>query len=216
VTDLPAAYTLGIDTSLTATGVARLGGRVDAFTLGRDGLSKLPLHERIPAIDSLAVEIVGQGTGWWVGLGSPPVPEQGASIPELALIESPDMSQSFGALVERTYLTTRVTSLLMELGIPVGWVPSAVLKGYCVGKGGGKIDGVPAKKAVKLRATELWPECGIKDDNQADATVLAAMGRDLLSYERRVPDAQAREWLYRPTIEWPPTVLHWVRAGGAA
>lgn len=200
-------YTLGIDTSLTASGIARLGGRVGALTVGRAGLSKLPLHERVPALDSLAVEIVGRGTGLWVGYGvGRAVPERDSRPPLLALIEAPDMSQSFGALVERTYLTTRVTSLLMEADVPVAWVPSAVLKGYCIGKGGGKVDGVPAKQAVKIRATELWPENAIKDDNQADATVLAAMALDMLGHDRRVPDAQAQEWLFRSTIEWPPSV----------
>lgn len=208
-------YVLGIDTSLTATGVARLGSRVGAFTVGRAGITKLPLFDRIPAVDSLAVEVVGQGTGGWVGYsGSAPAQVQDTPRPTLALVEAPDLSQSFGALAERTYLTLRVTSILIELGVPVGWVPSAILKGYCIGKGGGKPDGVPAKKAVKLRATELWPECGITDDNQADATVLAAMAQDILGHDRRVPDAQAREWLFRPAIQWPPSVLRW--DGGVA
>jgi hypothetical protein len=203
----PEPYTLGIDTSLTASGVAWLGGRVGAQTIGRAGLSKLPLHERIPALDSLAVELVGVGAGLWVGYGVGSAARQpGSRPPVLALVEAPDTSQSFGALVERTYLTVRTTSLLMEVGVPVGWVPSGVLKGYCIGKGGGKIDGVPAKKAVKIRATELWPENAIKDDNQADATVLAAMALDILGRESRVPSAQVQEWLFRAGIEWPPGV----------
>lgn len=185
---------LGIDTSLTGTGIAWLGARVGAATLGQGGITKLPLHLRVPAVCSLALEVTSHGLHRY---GEGP-------RPQLALIEAPDTSNAYGGLVERIYLTCRVTEILMSVGVPVGWVPSAVLKGYCIGKGGGKVDGVPAKKAVKLKVMELWPENAIANDNEADATVLAAMAQDIWTGVRRVPDQQAADWLRRPSIEWPP------------
>lgn len=199
-------YTLGIDTSLTASGVARLGSRTGAVTRGEDGITKLPLARRVRAVDGLAATLVEAGTHRWPGGPLAPRRASRPPLPALALLEAPDTSGSYGGLVERVYLVVRVTELLDAMGVPVGWVPSPILKGYCIGKGGGKVDGVPAKKAVRSRATELWPENDIKDDNQADATVLAAMALDILGHERRVPDAQALDWLSRPAIEWPPTV----------
>lgn len=199
-------YVVGIDTSLTASGVAHLGSRVGAITEGRKGITKLPLAARMLAIDVLAATLVERATDRWPGGAPAPRWASRLPLPLLALLEAPDTSGSYGGLVERVYLVCQVTKLLTEMEVPVGWVPSPILKGYCIGKGGGKIDGVPAKKAVKIRATELWPENDIKDDNQADATVLAAMALDMLGHERRVPDEVANNWLFRSAIEWPPMI----------
>lgn len=199
-------YTVGIDTSLTASGVACLGSRVGAVTIGRSGITRLPLAARMRAVDELAASLVERATGRWPGGAPAPRWASRPPLPLLALLEAPDTSGSYGGLVERVYLVCRTTELLDAMGVPVGWVPSPILKGYCIGKGGGKIDGVPAKKAVKTKTAELWPENEIKDDNQADATVLAAMALDMLGHERRVPDEQADNWLFRSAIEWPTSI----------
>lgn len=204
-------YVVGIDTSLTASGVAHLGSRVGAITEGRAGITKLPLADRMAAIEALAATLVERATDRWPGGAPAPRWASRPPLPLLALLEAPDTSGSYGGLVERVYLVCHTTELLSAMGVPVGWVPSAVLKGYGTGKGGGKIDGVPLKKVVKLTAQRLWPENNIKDDNQADATVLAAMALDMLGHERRVPDQQAKDWLFRSGIEWPPSIT-----GGAA
>ena len=202
-------YAGGIDTSLAASGVARLGRCAGAVTIGRKGITKLPLHERIPAVEELAHQLVYAVCDQ----SSPSAPGEWLPVrsrPALVLLEAPDTSQGYGGLVERVYLTCRTTEILMALGVPVGWVPSPVLKGYVLGQGGGKVDGVPAKKAVRQWATELWPENTIADDNQADATVLAAMALDVLGHDRRVLDQHAQNWLFRGSIEWPPMVTEGV------
>jgi hypothetical protein len=124
----PGLYVAGIDTSLTASGVAHLGARTGAVTLGRTGLTKLKLDRRIPEVAALALEIVDIATRR----------RTGGLLPWLVLVEAPDTSGSYGGLVERTYLTCRVTELMD--GVPVGWVPSAVF-GLLHRQGGGKIDG---------------------------------------------------------------------------
>ena len=105
----PDLYVVGIDTSLTASGVAHLGARVGAVTTGQSGITTLKIDQRIPAVYALAIDIAARAALRW---------DTGQPLPRLALIESPDTSRSHGGLVERVYLSCRVTESLMAYAKP--------------------------------------------------------------------------------------------------
>lgn len=199
-------YVAGVDTSLTSTGVVLMGGRTLATTIGQEGTTLLPLERRTLAIAEQAAQIFDAVTAQRLPSGRPVQPR---SHPALVLIEAPDVSNSYGGLVERVSLTYELTRALVDFGVPVGWVPSAVLKGYATGSGGSR-DG---KTRVRAAALGLWPELGIdkakpkkSQFDLADAAVLAAMALDVLGLGRRVPSPQADEWLCRATIQYPDFV----------
>lgn len=193
-------YVAGGDLSLTSCGVTLLGGVTPrALTMGQAGITRMPLRQRVRQVEELALGVV-----LLMVLDAPP---QG---PALVLLEAPDVSRSYGGLVERVSLAYEVTKLLCARDIPVGWVPSPVLKGYATGKGGGK----DAKLKVRDEAIRLFPELEIEkakpkaaQTDLADSAFLAAMAADVLMIERRVPDEQAESWLWRDSIEYPPSVV---------
>lgn len=184
------AFFAGVDPSLTSCGVTLLGSVNHSAVLGQSGVTKLRLDERVGAVTDLAYRVMS--TICWHG-----------QHPELVLIEGPDVSRPFGGLVERVELIYELTRRLLDRGIPVGWVPSPIIKGYATGKGGGK----NAKKAVLDAAQTTWPDLKIKKTDQADSAFLAAMAADVMGAYRWVPDEQAAAWLYRDSIEYPPSVV---------
>lgn len=197
----------GIDPSLTSSGATVLGGQQRSATLGVERLTLLPLAERTFAVAELAALVVD-----WVTAVRDPDDRSRVLYrvyPALVLVEAPDVSNSFGGLVERVNLIHEITKGFLGFGVPVGHVPSAVLKGYATGKGGGK----DAKTAVRNAAIETFPELGIdqtrpktKQYDQADSAWLAAMAADVLGLDRRVPDTRSDDWLRRPSIQYPPSV----------
>lgn len=190
----PTTLVGGADTSLASCGITTFGpgGWARSTVFGQSGITKLSLLQRMAAVErqaERAYELLSPGE-----LGMPPA---------LVLIEAPDTSRGYGGLVERIALTYELTRGLQRCGVPVGWVPSPVLKGYATGKGGGK----DAKKAVLAAAQQTWPHLGIRKTDQADSAFLAAMAADAMGLGRVVPDQQADEWLYRGAIEYPDSVM---------
>lgn len=182
-------YVVGGDLSLTSCGVSALGHLTLSKVLGQVGITKLTLANRMRAVQTLGHLTIATAC-------------PGAHQPRLVLLEAPDTSRAFGGLVERIALTYEVTMRCLQREIPVGWVPSPILKGYATGKGGGK----DSKKAVLAAAQRLWPDLHIRKTDQADSIFLAAMALDVLGGGRLVSDAQAADWLHRGAIEWPTEV----------
>lgn len=130
-----AVTTIGIDLSLTATGIAWSDGR--CTLAGRDGLTNLSVDAQITALNGLTAEICS-------------LVER--SRPVAVCIEGLDMSQSYGAQIERTVLWWKVVSFLRSIVIPVYVAPSAQVKMYVLGKGSGS-------KADMVEAVgRLWPQ----------------------------------------------------------
>jgi len=188
-------HVAGIDTGLVCTAVATAGRTARVVKIGRTGITKLPLGERTDAIVDLGLGVVDL-----IYLRPEEMPGMAWMFrkPGLVLIEAPDVSNAFGGLVERIQLYHEIVRSLSATRISYGIVPSAILKGYATGNGG--VD--KNKKRVKAAVAQLWPEYGKVNDDQADGIVLAAMGLDKLTGHRRVPDAQAEDWLNRPSIQW--------------
>lgn len=147
---------IGLDLSLTATGVASTSGW--CTTIGRDGLLGLPLEERIPALRNLKWSITA-------AIGTP----------DMVCVETPAFSRSGGGTFERGWLWFEVLSTVLGRQIPVVEVGPTQLKQYATGRG------LANKGAVLVEVTKRWPMFDTGgDDNLADAAVLAAIGAELL------------------------------------
>lgn len=147
--------TVGIDLSLTATGIARSDG--SCAVVGAIKITTLAWDTRIRMLNGLADQIIREAT---------------AVHPVAAVIEGLDMAQSYGGQIERSYLWCEVVRRLGEHRIHVFVAPSAQVKMYATGKGSGP------KEAVIDAVTLQWPwfEIG-RNDNKADAAACAAIAR---------------------------------------
>lgn len=188
---------VGLDTGLTCTGFATAGRTARTAKIGQKGVTILPLHLRTEAIVDIGANITNQC--YLSHEEAPDVPNRWRR-PDLVVMEAPETSRAFGGLIERIQLYHEIARTLLDRRIPFAIVPSAVLKGYATGNGG--VD--PKKKRVMAAVAELWPEYGKVNDDESDAIVLAAMGLDWLTGQRRVPDERSADWLRRPSVQWPP------------
>lgn len=151
---------VGVDTSLSATGLASSEGwcRVVGYQDRKRPLTKLPYGERLVQMRRVRDAVVEE-----IGL------------PDLAVLERPAPSRSGGGAHERGWLWWRVYEHLVDAGVPVGLVSPNQRILYAVGRGTG------AKTVVVDQVARRWPQWQTGgNDNAADAVVLMAAGRDWL------------------------------------
>jgi crossover junction endodeoxyribonuclease RuvC len=174
----PPLRAVGIDLSLTATGIARSDGT--CAVVGADKITTRCWDTRIRLLNGLAEEIVGTAT---------------IVSPRGAVIEGLDMAQSYGGQIERSYLWCEVVRRLIQYRILVWVVPSTVLKLYATGKGSGP------KAAVIDAVARQWPWFNIgRNDNKADAAVCAALARAKMGVPFEVTISPARQLSALPKV----------------
>lgn len=209
-TDTLLPYVVGLDLSLTKTGIGWAGLHTGAVRHGREGVTTLPLPQKLDAIDTLAEHILDlcwnprhpDGSRVWAS----------ERQPALVVLEAPDVSSSHGGLVERLWLHHDVLKGLHGGGVPIAELPSGLLKGYATGTGSTRtVDGVDHKTRVKNAVMQYWPEYHAVrlqwsarplDDNESDAAVLAQAGLEWLTGGGRVPGTHSA-YLRRSTARWP-------------
>lgn len=168
------AIVIGIDPSLTATGVgvghspeAAAWGEEQQFqvrTLGRSGKNDESLYTRLDRIELLADEIrdVAVSLMQW---------------PSLALIETPAYAQSTGKTHDRSGLWWEVVrTFRRELQIPIVEVSIQKVKTYATGKGNS------AKDTVLIDVARRYTDVAIANNNEADAFTLVAIGMRLIGH----------------------------------
>lgn len=148
---------LGLDLSLTSTGVARVSqGRIigtsSIRTAGKKGDDLLARGNRLNSIQRQIEQDV------WV------------FNPELVVIEAPSYGSQHGAQHDRSGLWWLVVDYLIGAGIPIATVSPNGRAKYGTGKGNSPKDQVLA--AVCKR----HPEVEIRGNDEADALILACMG----------------------------------------
>lgn len=180
----PLPRVLGVDLSLTATGVSNGSWCQTISVPGRAGDDLVARDERLHKIADYVLWLVGQ--------------------PDLVVIEGPSHNSRNGHVWDRAGLWWRVVHRLLAREVPLAVAPPASRAKYATGKGNA------GKDTVLLAASRRWSDCPISNNNEADALVLAQMGLDWLG-RPTVPMPATHKaaltgvaWPERPTGELPP------------
>lgn len=181
---------VGVDLSLTSTGIARLGVAPDGqsishtTTVGRDGEQSETLRQRWLRIDSLVTEVRGE-IGTW---------------PDLVLIEAPAFAAKYGHPHDRSGAWWLLVDHLTDAGITVVEVPPSVVKMWATGRGNA------AKPAVTQRVIERWGHLfdiptGKGRGDVCDAISLATLGAAYLGHH--LADLPTEHTRALASVRWP-------------
>jgi crossover junction endodeoxyribonuclease RuvC len=145
---------LGVDSSLTATGVcwASPGSRphVHTYTTRANGKGVAPKLARL----TLQVGRIAAA----------------ASNSDVVMIEGLSFGSHGSATRDLAGLWWLAVAELETLGVPLGVVAPSVLKKWATGRGNAD------KFAVAQAVSRLWPDVDLANDNEADALGLASIG----------------------------------------
>jgi Holliday junction resolvasome RuvABC endonuclease subunit len=156
---------IGLDPSLTGTGIASSNGWCDVIGYKRPnskapGITQLPHHERLAAMRTLLTDVT-------TAIGNP----------ALVVMELPAPSRSGGGAHERGWLWWQLYNHLDTHETLIGLLTPNQRALYATGKG------QATKNAVVDSVARRWPDWPTAgDDNAADAVVLMAAGRDWLGW----------------------------------
>jgi len=156
---------VGIDPSLTGTGIASSNGWCDVIGYKRarakdPGITQLPHAERIRAMRDLLAQV-----------------RTTIGCPALVVMELPAVSRSGGGAHERGWFWWEIYFYLTSSYIPVGLLTPNARALYATGKGNAPKNLVVDSIARRFPA---WTTNG--NDNAADAVTLMAAGRDWLGW----------------------------------
>lgn len=164
-------FVIGIDLSLTGTGLADLSvdkGRFDNVeTYGTKGKRGDNYKRRGDRLREMADYIYSWATA-------------GPVDPALVVIEGPSLGNRQGSQFDRSGLWWLVVDQFMQNGIDVLVVPPKTRAKYATGNGNSGKDVVVAH--VIEQYGHLW-EGYVRNDNEADAMVLAAIGARYLDHD---------------------------------
>ncbi len=153
---------VGIDPSLTATGIAIIDTRttaVDVRTITSKGKAGATLKSRSTRLHNIVADLL--------------INYMPAEPVDLVVIEQPAFSRTTGHHHDRSGLWWLMVDALcywQQEPISITEVTPGSLKKYATGKGNA------GKDEVLLAVARRYPDVPIKDNNQADSLVLAAMG----------------------------------------
>jgi crossover junction endodeoxyribonuclease RuvC len=163
--DLGHPVVVGIDPSLTGTGIASSNGWVDVTGYKRPraknpGITQLPHPERLAAMRHILDTV-------FTSVGNP----------DLVVLELPAVSRSGGGAHERGWFWWQLYNQIHNHQIPIGLLSPNQRALYATGKGNA------AKGAVIDAVTRRFPDWATEgNDNAADAVALMAAGRDWLGH----------------------------------
>lgn len=156
---------IGIDPSLTGTGLAYLDTD-DHLVIPTETLTSKPngttlddrRHRLLTIAEAIIYKAVAAGT-------------------HLAVIEAPSLGQARqGGTLDRHGLWWLLITRLAEARIDTAAVPPSCRAKYATGKGNA------GKDEVLLAVARRYPHVDVRDNNQADALVLAAIGAHLAGH----------------------------------
>lgn len=179
---------VGIDLSLTSTGLARINPTGSAYTwhITSTGKRGDTLHDRADRINRLASWILAD-----------------IDDDDQVIIEAPSHGQPGGSTWDRAGLWWTIVGALHRRDIPVCMVSPTTRAKWASGSGRGD------KAAVAVAMSRLFPDVELSNSDEADALALAHIGAVLAGYD--VPT------LARHTVDnLPPAVAAWAAEVGAA
>ena len=163
-------FIVGLDLSLTATGLADLdidsGTFTNVDTYGTKGKRGDKYAQRGTRLQTMADHITTWATA-------------GVYDPDLVVVEGPSLGSKAGSQFDRSGLWWLIVTTLLCEDIPVLVVPPKTRAKYATGNGNSGKDVVVAH--VVEQYGHLYRD-RIKNDNEADAIVLAAMGARYLGH----------------------------------
>lgn len=173
----PALSVIGVDPSLTGSGIASSAGWCEL--VGAKNITKMPLADRVAAVEGLVAKIL-------VLVGDP----------HLVVIEVPAFSRTGGGALERAALWWLLVRSLWSHEIPTAEVYNQTRMKYATGKG------AAGKDAIVEAVTRRWPAYSTGGNNNlCDAVVLMAMGADQLDIPLAPMPATHRIALNK--VDWP-------------
>lgn len=175
---------LGVDPSLTSTGVALISGStITAGAICSKGKRDDTLPMRVARLDLLVA-----GVRPWVPAGG------------LVVIEGPAFGAPGGSTWDRAGLWHRLVALFFEQGCEVAVVGNTTRSKWATGSGrANKAD----KAAVAVAVSRLAPEVHLDSSDAADALVLALMGAQATGLR---PQTKARAEALSKAV-WPASIL---------
>ena len=185
---------LGIDPSLTSTGIARVDTEdrlvAQTWTITSKGAQADTLAQRRERLAMIAERHIGD---YAIGIG-----ERGTDLggrADLAVIENPALSKNNNGTSMLNGLWWLTVHRLYSLGVAVVAVQPNTLKKYATGKGNA------GKDEVLLAVAKRYPHVDVTNNNEADALVLAAMGADHLGAP--LVDLPAAHRAALDGVQWP-------------
>lgn len=170
---------IGIDPSLTATGIASSLGW--CRRIGQDDVTKLPVWARADALVDLADRIVEE-----------------VGDAELVVAERVAAAKAYGGASERAGLFWLIARRLRSREIPFVEATPQHGKIYATGNGNA------SKKQVIAGVRHWWPHYSIgSDDNLADAVTFCAMGADELGHPLAAEPMPATHRRALAGVTWP-------------
>ncbi len=171
------ACVVGIDLSLTGTGIADSFGTVQLVTSsGSKDADLASRWSRLRKVCGEVVQIVN------------------VAQPDLVVIEAPAYASKLGSMHDRSGLWWLVVDRLLEVTDVVEVAPAGRAK-YATGKGNA------SKDVVLAEVVRRFPDYTGSNNNSADAYVLMAMGLDHLGYPLVEMPALNRTAL--DAVRWP-------------
>lgn len=175
---------LGIDPSLTGTGLAVVGpGSCYTSTVKSKGTRDDSLYARDARLAGIAERVADFAT----------------EDTRLVVIEGPAMASRVGSTLDRYGLWWRIVHRMLARGIPVAVCPPTTAKKWACGRGNGD------KIAVALGVARIWPAAEPADDNQSDALAMATMGGQHLALNLPCGQPLARHLAALTGVAWPDT-----------
>jgi hypothetical protein len=206
-----APIVVGVDSSLTASGLAWPDGR--CVSIGRSGITTIAYWgARGLTLKQLVVE-VGRAILGLEGAVPGPVAAKDDAFwpPDLVALEGLELhSRSSGGLAERCYLWISLVNLLGMHGVPVLVVPPKTIKKFATSKGNASKAQVIDACARRLPQFETGG-----DENKADAAWACAIGLAMLGVP--IVEVPATHRAALDTLTLPPLAdgMEWVRGSEA-
>lgn len=181
---------VGLDLSLTGTGIAvgHAGETPRVATVGTKGAASAPLRDRVERLRRIDAGIRGYLEEWlWAGQ---------LPVPALIVVEGPTYGTGTGHQHDRSGLWWLVVDRFHHRYDVAEVAPTSRAK-YAAGRGNASKDEVLA--AVVRR----YPAVPVGNNNEADATVLHAMGSRHLGHPIDNPPATHLKAM--DAVHWPNT-----------
>lgn len=175
IPDTPGPHVIGLDLSLTATGISD-GRWCDTITT--TGATRDQVAARAARIAHITTTVLEYTRGV-----------------DLVVVEGPAPSRHTGKVWDRAGLWWRVVARLLDAETPVAVVSPSGRARYATGRGNAP------KDQVLAAAVRRYPGVPIGNNNEADATILAAMGLDRLGCPLATVPQSHRAAL--DAVEWP-------------